>query len=209
MVELCERLAFYTFTSTQELFLEHLGYSLAQAGGINAAMGMLCMAWAILAGWLADSANELRYYVKGIEDACKTTPVGVANACGIHIHADTICEDATAVGGHYSDVTGITADPWTPISYIAGNHTSAHGSFDAEIEKEQSILGRAMIVHDSARVRVACTLSDTSVSTSEQQLDDYSMHNNGCNDGLVDYEFTNPGPLPLSPHTRTLPVTCN
>merc|ERR1719428_1432701 len=54
IVELCERLAFYTFTGTQEFFLEKLGYSVAAAGGINAAMGTLCMAWAIFAGWVAD-----------------------------------------------------------------------------------------------------------------------------------------------------------
>eukprot|EP00929_Paragymnodinium_shiwhaense_P097391 TRINITY_DN5908_c0_g1_i19.p1 TRINITY_DN5908_c0_g1~~TRINITY_DN5908_c0_g1_i19.p1 ORF type:complete len:595 (-),score=129.34 TRINITY_DN5908_c0_g1_i19:90-1874(-) len=54
VVELCERLCFYTFTGTQEFFLEHLGYSLAEAGGMNAAMGTLCMAWALFAGWIAD-----------------------------------------------------------------------------------------------------------------------------------------------------------
>jgi len=53
-VELCERLAFYTFTGTQEFFLERLGYSLSEAGGINAAMGTLCMSWAFFAGWSAD-----------------------------------------------------------------------------------------------------------------------------------------------------------
>jgi len=56
VVELCERLAFYTFTGTQEFFLEHLGYSLSQAGGMNAAMGTLCMVWALYAGWVADAS---------------------------------------------------------------------------------------------------------------------------------------------------------
>lgn len=55
VVELCERLAFYTFTGTQEFFLEHMGYTLSQAGGLNAAMSTLCMCWALLAGWMADS----------------------------------------------------------------------------------------------------------------------------------------------------------
>jgi len=55
VVELCERLAFYTFTGTQEFFLEHLGYTLSQAGGLNAAMSTLCMCWALLAGWIADA----------------------------------------------------------------------------------------------------------------------------------------------------------
>jgi len=54
VVELCERLAFYTFTGTQEFFLEHLGYTLSQAGGLNATMSTLCMCWALAAGWIAD-----------------------------------------------------------------------------------------------------------------------------------------------------------
>jgi len=54
-VELCERLAFYTFNGTQAFFLERVGYSLAAAGGINAAMVTLCMAWTLLAGWIADA----------------------------------------------------------------------------------------------------------------------------------------------------------
>jgi dipeptide/tripeptide permease len=53
-VELCERLAFYTFTGTQESFLEKMGYTLSQAGGLNAAVGTLCMTWALFAGWMAD-----------------------------------------------------------------------------------------------------------------------------------------------------------
>jgi len=54
VVELCERLAFYTFTGTQEFYLEKNGYSLSEAGGLNAAMSTLCMAWALVIGWIAD-----------------------------------------------------------------------------------------------------------------------------------------------------------
>eukprot|EP00927_Polykrikos_kofoidii_P073523 TRINITY_DN69551_c0_g1_i1.p1 TRINITY_DN69551_c0_g1~~TRINITY_DN69551_c0_g1_i1.p1 ORF type:complete len:597 (-),score=75.04 TRINITY_DN69551_c0_g1_i1:219-2009(-) len=54
-VELCERLAFYTFNGTQAFFLERVGYSLAAAGGINSSMVTLCMAWTLLAGWIADA----------------------------------------------------------------------------------------------------------------------------------------------------------
>jgi len=119
--------------------------------------------------YTGDTVN-VKYYVKGIEDACKTTPVGVANACGIHIHAGTTCEDAAAVGGHYFDATSITADPWAPISYIAGNYTSAHGSFDVKIGKEQNILGRAMVVHDSAGARVACALLPATLFTPHHEV---------------------------------------
>lgn len=54
VVELCERLAYYTFVGTQEFFLEHIGYSVSEAGALNASMATLCMCWALGAGWLAD-----------------------------------------------------------------------------------------------------------------------------------------------------------
>jgi len=56
IVELCERLAFYTFTGTQEPFLENGGYTLSQSAGINAAMSTLCMTWSLVACWSADVA---------------------------------------------------------------------------------------------------------------------------------------------------------
>merc|ERR1719164_359233 len=52
--------------------------------------------------------------MKGLEDACKTTPEGVANACGIHIHEGKTCDDASAVGGHYF---ATDSDPWSPLGY--------------------------------------------------------------------------------------------
>merc|ERR1719453_1506780 len=54
VVELCERLAFYTFTGTQEPFLEISGYSLSQSAALNSAMTTLCMTWSLLACWTAD-----------------------------------------------------------------------------------------------------------------------------------------------------------
>jgi len=54
IVELCERLAFYTFTGTQEPFLENGGFTLSQSAGINAAMATLCMTWSLVACWSAD-----------------------------------------------------------------------------------------------------------------------------------------------------------
>ena len=70
----------------------------------------------------------LNFQIHGVEAvACKAAPVGVANACGIHIHAGTTCEDAAAVGGHFFDATSISADPWSPITCIANRYGSAVG----------------------------------------------------------------------------------
>lgn len=54
VVELCERLAFYTFIGTQEPFLENSGYTLSQSAAINSAMTTLCMGWSLVACWAAD-----------------------------------------------------------------------------------------------------------------------------------------------------------
>jgi len=55
VVELCERLAFYTFNGTQTFFLERCGFSLATASAINAACLTLCMTLTVVAGWVADA----------------------------------------------------------------------------------------------------------------------------------------------------------
>mmetsp|Transcript_97829 Transcript_97829/g.259897 ORF Transcript_97829/g.259897 Transcript_97829/m.259897 type:complete len:568 (-) Transcript_97829:91-1794(-) len=54
VVELCERLSFYTFTGSQAFFLEHLGFGTASASGLNATMWTLCTVLAVPASWAAD-----------------------------------------------------------------------------------------------------------------------------------------------------------
>jgi len=56
IVELCERLAFYTITGSQSFFLEHIGFPLSSAGSINATMWTLCTVLAVVASWTADVA---------------------------------------------------------------------------------------------------------------------------------------------------------
>jgi len=54
VVELCERLSFYTFAGSQEFFLEHIGFPLSAASALNATMWTLCTVLAVLASWFAD-----------------------------------------------------------------------------------------------------------------------------------------------------------
>mmetsp|Transcript_55069 Transcript_55069/g.131229 ORF Transcript_55069/g.131229 Transcript_55069/m.131229 type:complete len:582 (+) Transcript_55069:284-2029(+) len=80
VVELCERLAFYSFTGTQEFFLEKVGYTLAQAGSLNASMSTLCMAWAVFAGWIADVwlGRYWTIFVFGITYVCGSAMAATA-----------------------------------------------------------------------------------------------------------------------------------
>jgi Cu/Zn superoxide dismutase len=109
--------------------------------------------------YLAKSGNAyVTYNLKGLEDACKTTPEGVSNACGIHIHEGMTCDDADAVGGHYYDADSVEADPWSPVGYVTRFGGRADGSVKAAIGQGQDIAGRAIVVHDSTGGRVACAL---------------------------------------------------
>jgi len=54
IVELCERLAFYTITGSQSFFLEHIGFTLSNASALNATMWTLCTVLAVVASWTAD-----------------------------------------------------------------------------------------------------------------------------------------------------------
>jgi len=108
---------------------------------------------------LKGSAVMVWWFLSGVEaDNCATAPVNVSNACGIHIHEGTTCDDATAVGGHYYDTDNIDADPWSPVTYSATKSGFARGQTKVDIGKGQNIHGRALVVHDSTGGRVACGL---------------------------------------------------
>jgi len=114
--------------------------------------------------YLAESGNAyVTYTLYGLEDACKTTPEGVANACGIHIHEGKTCDDASAVGGHYY---ATDSDPWGTLGYKTNIFGTASGSVKAAIGQGEDIAGRAVVVHDSTGGRVACALLPTKLEVS-------------------------------------------
>jgi hypothetical protein len=111
-------------------------------------------------GAYLDSTNEayIWYDIAGLGAGCAAGPAaGVANSCGIHIHEGKTCDDASAVGGHYYDKGSVSADPWSPITFLASDGKSK-GKTHAGIGAGQDINGRAIIVHDRDGGRVACAL---------------------------------------------------
>merc|ERR1719394_391382 len=112
--------------------------------------------------YLAKSGNAyVTYEMKGLEKACKVTPEGVANACGIHIHEGKTCSDASAVGGHYY---ATDSDPWGALGYNS-KFGYARGSVKAAIGTGEDISGRAIVVHDSTGGRVACAQLPSKLET--------------------------------------------
>lgn len=88
---------------------------------------------------------------------CATPPEGVGNACGIHIHSGSTCDDASGVGGHYYH-GDLAADPWSPVVYTpdAFGDSTSFGTSIAIGQTLSDVVGRAIVVHDHTGGRVAC-----------------------------------------------------
>merc|ERR1719181_221237 len=100
----------------------------------------------------------LSWELRGLEAAlCSTAPAGVANACGIHIHSGSTCDEASGVGGHYYH-SDLSADPWSPVVYTPDGHgDSTTQDYSIGIGQNLAdVLGRAIVVHDHTGGRVAC-----------------------------------------------------
>jgi len=100
-----------------------------------------------------------------------TNVVGVANGCGIHIHEGTSCEDA---GDHYWSSSFTVDDPWAPVRYmVPSSGANTTGGRKVRVVTGTSLgdmVGRAVVVHDSAGSRIACGLLKRSAFTSGKQL---------------------------------------
>jgi hypothetical protein len=102
------------------------------------------------------------------DPACAT---GSGNVCGIHIHSGTTCDDAALVGGHYWNASELTSDPWTEVRYAAmGDGRSVSLEVPTVVafgESRSSIIGRAMVVHNSVGngERIACGIIQENPAT--------------------------------------------
>lgn len=132
-------------------------------------------------GFLKGEDAYIWYNVAGLEADCATTPQGVANACGIHIHEGKTCHDAAAVGGHYYD-HAITSDPWSPVTYTASADGTSKGKTSANVGAGQDINGRAIVVHDKTGARVACGLIQGKLQTAHPSFQEWAAQY-GLNSG--------------------------
>lgn len=107
----------------------------------------------------ADAAQVLTFALSGIDPECGTADItGVDNACGIHVHAGSDCEDAGTIGGHYYNSTVIGEDPWKPIMYVAAEGGIAKGLTIKVVTavSSEDVAGRTLVVHDATGARIAC-----------------------------------------------------
>jgi len=110
---------------------------------------------------------SLTWGLSNTDPVCAT---GSGNVCGIHIHSGTTCDDAALVGGHYWNQSELTSDPWTEVRYSAtedGRSISLVPTVVAFGESRSSIIGRAMVVHNSVGngERIACGIIQESPTT--------------------------------------------
>jgi len=113
------------------------------------------------------AAQIVRFDLTGVDPAClPTADFSVANACGVHIHAGTTCDDASQVGGHYWDSQAISQDPWAKIQYIADGTTATGVTTPVVTGLALSeVVGHAFVVHDVTGGRVACALIEPQVAS--------------------------------------------
>lgn len=103
-----------------------------------------------------EGTQVLSWELRGTDSACGVVDTsGVKNACGLHVHKGTACEEA---GGHfYADSLG--EDPWAPISYVTEDGDATGRAVEVRTGVELSeVAGRTFVVHDVTGARVACGL---------------------------------------------------
>mmetsp|Transcript_51744 Transcript_51744/g.124603 ORF Transcript_51744/g.124603 Transcript_51744/m.124603 type:complete len:578 (+) Transcript_51744:60-1793(+) len=132
VVELCERLSFYTFTGSQAFFLEHLGFGTANASGLNATMWTLCTVLAIFASWAADVVfgryatilvAGLTYFVGTLLASIAAFPA-IENATLYFVGVMAFLPLGTA--GIKSNISNFGADQYDPDN---PNHAAAQERF--------------------------------------------------------------------------------
>ena len=80
LVELCERLTYYTLAGTQKIYFQNqLGKTPSTAAALNSVFSMLCYFWCIPGGLLADSIGRYKTIIgSGVIYALGTICVGIA-----------------------------------------------------------------------------------------------------------------------------------
>jgi len=140
--------------------------------------GSLAVSGSVQVGETVAGTQILSFMLEGADPQCNSTAdiAGVANACGIHVHAGLSCEDA---GGHYYDNASVTEDPWKSVRY-----TTVDGNGTASDQNVQVITGwsladvdgRTMVVHDVTGARVACALLHTGIQGSPLRVEAFSKY---------------------------------
>jgi len=101
-------------------------------------------------------AQVVAFHLEGVDAACGVANMtGVANACGIHVHAGKSCAVAAEVGGHYWNKTAQETDPWLVVGYVAPGGKAA-GITTPIATGVSSVQDRTFVVHDSTGARIAC-----------------------------------------------------
>eukprot|EP00397_Hematodinium_sp_SG-2012_P045109 GEMP01050548.1.p1 GENE.GEMP01050548.1~~GEMP01050548.1.p1 ORF type:complete len:340 (+),score=68.10 GEMP01050548.1:44-1063(+) len=98
---------------------------------------------------------QVKYNLTNLPNATCTE---AQNACGIHIHRGTNCDDPQ--GHFWINSTTLPTDPWAFIAYSNDTTTSSQGespSFEVGFNANEAA-GHVFIVHDKDGKKAACTV---------------------------------------------------
>eukprot|EP01134_Creolimax_fragrantissima_P002835 CFRG2835T1 len=118
VVEMFERMVYYTFAGSQRNFLQEVGYSNFQSTSINAAFTIVCFLTPLGGGWIADSMLG-RFktigiftfvYVLGVAIAAIASYPTIMNA-GLYLFG-TMFLVAVGTGGIKSNINNLGADQY-------------------------------------------------------------------------------------------------
>ena len=102
------------------------------------------------------TSQTFGFSLSGLDTACSAGAGSAGNSCGLHVHTGISC--SSDAGGHY--FTGaVVVDPWATVGYTSTPTGTASGSLSVETgAMQQSLIGKAVIVHSFNGSRIACAI---------------------------------------------------
>ena len=111
--------------------------------------------------------NNIRIHMNtvGMDANCNGINNTIANGCGLHIHSGKVCNNSTAVGGHYwtpstpADLASPAVDPWLTVKYTSngdGKTNEFIRLLGGNGYNFNSNKGHAFVIHGAKGQKISC-----------------------------------------------------
>mmetsp|Transcript_73716 Transcript_73716/g.116748 ORF Transcript_73716/g.116748 Transcript_73716/m.116748 type:complete len:887 (+) Transcript_73716:103-2763(+) len=102
------------------------------------------------------------------------------NACGVHVHSGSDCNNSSVQGGHYYSTS---SDPWLPVKYTSTDSEGTASFTFTVMTGISEIKDKPFILHNNAGERVACGI--LSLLAQSEQVDDQTNATSKSDMGVV------------------------